>query len=89
MMPIAWANSFTTETGKTARAFTSTIGAADDIENEALRRMIVNAVYWATGMEAAIPQKADVAFVGKYDPHSFLNEIYTAGVKPSDLAVSH
>lgn len=88
MMPIAWTNTFTTDSGKKARVFTSTIGAADDIENEALRRMIVNAVYWTTGMESAIPQKANVAFVGKYDPHSFLNEIYTAGLKPSDLALT-
>ncbi len=88
MMPIAWTNAFTTESGKVARVFTSTIGAADDIENEALRRMIVNSVYWAAGMDSVIPQKADVAFVGKYDPHSFLNEIYTAGVKPSDLAIA-
>ncbi|HEX4769582.1 MAG TPA: hypothetical protein VH351_02050 [Bryobacteraceae bacterium] len=87
MMPIAWTNAFTTESGKTARVFTSTIGAADDIENATLRRMIVNAVYWTVGMESAIPPKANVAFVGKYDPHSFLNEIYTAGLKPSDLAL--
>ena len=87
MMPVSWTNDFETESGKTGRAFTSTLGAADDIENGALRRMIVNAVYWAVGMEAAISKKADVAFVGKYDPHSFLNEIYTAGLKPSDLAI--
>jgi hypothetical protein len=88
MMPIAWTNNFTTEAGKTARVFTSTIGAADDIENEALRRMIVNATYWAMRMDNEIPQKADVAFVGRYDPHSFLNEIYTAGLKPSDLVLT-
>jgi hypothetical protein len=88
MMPVAWTNSFTTESGKTARIFTSTIGSADDLENEALRRLFVNATYWAVGMESQIPRKANVAFVGKYDPHSFLNEIYTAGLKPSDLALS-
>lgn len=87
MMPIAWTNTFTTEKGVEGHAFTSTIGSADDIENEPLRRMIVNAVYWLLGLESRIPQKADVAFVGKYDPHSFLNEIYTAGLKPSDLAL--
>lgn len=88
MMPIAWTNTFTTESGKAARVFTSTIGSADDIETEAVRRMLVNATYWAVGMESEIPQKADVAFVGKYDPHSFLSEVYTAGVKPSDLALT-
>jgi hypothetical protein len=87
MMPIAWTNVFTTESGKDARVFTSTIGSADDIENDAVRRLLVNATYWAAGMESKIPPKADVAFVGKYDPHSFLSEVYTAGVKPSDLAL--
>lgn len=88
MPPVAWTNAFTTESGKTARVFTATMGAADDLENGALRRLFVNAAYWATGLESAIPAKANVAFVGEYNPHSFLNEIYTAGVKPSDLAVT-
>jgi hypothetical protein len=87
MMPVAWINAFTADNGKTARVFTTTMGAADDIENEALRRLIVNAVYWATGLEDKIPARADVAFVGKYDPHSFSSQVYTAGVKPSELAL--
>jgi hypothetical protein len=65
--------------------FTTTMGAADDIETEGLRRLIVNAVYWSLGMERQIPAMADAAFIGKYDPHSFSAEVYTAGVKPSDL----
>jgi len=88
MLPVAWTNTFTTESGKAARVFTSTMGAADDLESGALRRLFVNATYWATGMESAIPAKANVAFVGEYNPHSFLNEIYTAGLKPSDLAIT-
>lgn len=87
MMPIVWTNTFTTESGKAAHVFTSTIGSADDIENEALRRLFVNATYWATGLAEKIPAKADVAFVNVYNPHSFLSEVYTAGVKPSDLAL--
>lgn len=86
MMPVAWTNLFRTESGKDARVFTTTMGAADDIENEALRRLIANAVYWTLRMEA--PMEADVRFIGKYDPHSFSSEVYTAGVKPSDLALS-
>lgn len=87
MMPIAWTNTYTGGVGKSARVFTSTIGSADDIENEAVRRLLVNATYWTTGLEKAIPAKADVAFIGTYDPHSFLSEVYTAGVKPADLAL--
>jgi hypothetical protein len=88
MMPVAWTNLYTTEAGKAARVFTTTMGAADDIETEGLRRLIVNAAYWAVGLELRIPEQANVAFVGKYDPHSFLSDVYTAGVKPSDLAIS-
>jgi len=88
MMPVAWTNTYTTPNGKNARVFTTTMGAADDIENEAMRRLVVNAVYWAVGLEAKIPEQANVAFVGKYDPHSFSSEVYTAGVKPSDLALA-
>jgi hypothetical protein len=87
MMPVAWTNSFTTETGKTVRVFVSTMGAADDLENEAVRRLFVNASYWAIGLEKQIPAKADVAFIGIYNPHSMMSEVYTAGLKPSDLAL--
>lgn len=89
MMPIAWTNAFTTESGKAARVFTTTLGAADDLENEAIRRLLVNATFWALGLEAQIPAKADVALVDVYRPHSFLSEVYTAGEKPSDLALGN
>ena len=85
MMPVAWTNRYTGEAGKTARVFTSTMGAADDIENEPLRRLLVNAVYWTVGLENKIPAKAEVSMVGEYHPHSFLSEDYTHGVKPADL----
>lgn len=87
MLPVAWTNTYTPENGKTARVFASTMGAADDLLNEALRRLLVNATYWAVGLENQIPAKADVALVGDYRPHSFLSETYTAGLKPSDLAL--
>jgi hypothetical protein len=85
MMPVAWTNLYTGESGKTTKVFTTTMGAADDLETEGMRRLLVNAVYWAVGMEAEIPPKADVTFVGPYTPHSFMQTVYSAGVKPSDL----
>jgi type 1 glutamine amidotransferase len=86
MMPIAWTNSYTGAQGKTGRVFTTTMGSADDFESEALRRLLVNAVYWAVGFDQKIPEKTDVRLVGKYHPHSFLSSNYSTGVKPSDLA---
>ena len=67
MMPVAWTNTY-----KGARVFVSTMGAAEDFENEALRRLFVNAAIWAVGREAKIPAKSDVRLVGEYHPTSFL-----------------
>ena len=80
-MPVAWTNSY-----RGARVFTSTMGAADDLESEELRRLLVNATYWTVGLEKTIPAKADVSIVGEYHPHSYLSEDYTHGLKSSDLA---
>lgn len=87
MMPVAWTNHYKTESGKTDRTFTSTMGAADDLLSEPLRRLLVNATYWAVGMENKIPAKADVDIVGEYHPHSYLDQTFTKGLKPSDLAL--
>ncbi|HEX3685267.1 MAG TPA: ThuA domain-containing protein [Bryobacteraceae bacterium] len=87
MLPVAWTNSFTGDAGKTARVFTTTMGAADDLLNAGLRRLLVNATYWAIGLEHKIPAEADVTLVGDYHPHSYLSETFTPGVKPSDLAL--
>jgi hypothetical protein len=85
MMPVAWTNSPTVSQGRTPRVFTSTIGSADDFGNAALRRLLVNATYWAVGLENKIPPKADVDLVGEYHPRSFMSEEHMKGVKPSDL----
>ena len=55
MMPIAWVKTYTGKSGKPARVFTSTIGASQDLESEGVRRMFVNASYWALGMEDKLP----------------------------------
>jgi hypothetical protein len=87
-MPVAWTNTYSTAAGKQARIFVSTMGAADDMESEQLRRLLVNASYWAVGLENQIPPKANVDLVGDYHPHSYLSETYTKGVKPSDLSLN-
>jgi hypothetical protein len=86
MMPVAWVKPFTAPSGKTARTFTTTMGASQDLANEGLRRLIVNACYWAVGMENEIPPKSDVDLVGHYAPTPFGFGKFTKGVKPADLA---
>jgi type 1 glutamine amidotransferase len=84
MMPVAWTRVFSGSEGKTGRAFTTTMGAATDLETEATRRMIVNACYWALGMEKKIPDKSNVDIVGEYKPSKFAFGGYVKGVKPED-----
>lgn len=85
MMPIAWTNSFASPSGKTARIFTTTMGASRDFESEGLRRLLVNACYWALGMEGTIPPASDVAIVGEFKTRPFAFGGHARNVKPSDL----
>lgn len=64
MMPIAWTKSY-----KGDRVFMTTMGHAGDFQNEGFRRMLVNATYWAVGMENKIRPNSDVALVGEYHPN--------------------
>jgi hypothetical protein len=86
MMPLAWTTGFTGRSGKTARVFTTTMGAASDLASEGLRRLLVNAVYWSLGMESGIGKRADVALVGEFQPTFFGFGKYQRGRRPSDHA---
>ncbi len=82
MLPIAWVKTYTGARGKTARVFTTTMGASQDLLNEGVRRMIVNACYWALGIEARIPARTNVDLVGDYHPLPFGFGAYRKGIKP-------
>lgn len=68
MMPVAWVKSYQGESGKTSRVFTTTMGASQDLQYEGTRRLLVNAVYWALGMEDQIPSRSNVDTVGVFKP---------------------
>jgi type 1 glutamine amidotransferase len=85
MMPVAWTKSYTGTAGRSARIFTTTMGASQDLLTEGTRRMIVNAAYWCLGMEDKIPAKNAVEIVGEWKPTKFGFNGYTKGVKPQDL----
>lgn len=85
MLPVAWTKSFTGDSGKTARVFTTTMGHAMDFKNEGFRRMLVNACYWALGMERRIPAHSNVEFAGPYDPNPIGFGKQKRGRKISDL----
>ena len=62
------------------------MGASQDLESEGTRRMLVNACYWALGLEDKIPEKSDVTIVGEYKPLPFGFGAHKKGVRPADLS---
>jgi type 1 glutamine amidotransferase len=85
MMPIAWIKTYTGQAGRPARVFTTTMGAAQDLRSAGLRRLLVNACYWAVGLEAQIPAKSNVDIVGTFEPLPFGFGKHQPGVRPADL----
>ena len=87
MMPVAWVKSYSVDGGPSGRVFTTTMGASIDMESEGVRRLLVNACYWAAGLEESIGSRTEVAIVGKFKPtmYGFRKE-KTSGVIPADLA---
>ncbi|MBM3888901.1 MAG: ThuA domain-containing protein [Verrucomicrobia bacterium] len=85
MQPILWTRAHKNETGKTNKICCTTMGAAVDLESEGLRRVLVNACYWALGLEDKIPEKSNVDYVGEYKPLYFGFGKFKPGLKPADL----
>ena len=80
MMPVVWSREYKGETGKVSKVLCITMGAANELTNEGLRRLIVNGAYWATGLE--VPAKADVSIVGDFQPSMYGFGGFTKGLKP-------
>jgi hypothetical protein len=86
MMPIAWTREVPNEAGKTNKILCTTMGAATDLASEGLRRLVVNGVYWSLGLE--VPAKADVSFVGTYEPLMYGSNGFRKGVTPASHLTS-
>lgn len=84
LMPIAWTRTYTGKSGNTNRIFCTTMGASVDLLSEGLRRLLVNACYWALEMEDRIPKKSNVDYVGAYNPTFYGFGTYKKGMKPAD-----
>lgn len=86
MMPIAWTKSYQLEGGQPGKVFTTTMGASTDFANEGVRRLLVNACYWACGLADKLPERADVALIGRFEPRPFKFNGFAPGLKPADYA---
>lgn len=60
--PVAW-----TKTYKDARVFYTSLGHPKDFEDESVRKLLINGIYWGLGQEKKIPADGtDVQFVEAY-----------------------
>jgi hypothetical protein len=84
-MPVAWTRTHRHDNGKTSRILTSTMGSATDLENEGLRRLIVNGVYWGLGMD--VPAKADVRYMDEYQPSFYGFDGFRKGLRVTDFEI--
>ncbi|BDS06999.1 hypothetical protein NT6N_20390 [Oceaniferula spumae] len=85
-VPCTWTREYTAKNGKQGRVFHSTQGASEDQLDDNYRRMAINGIFWAAGLENEIKADADISFVGKYQPNTFRMGGYSKGIKPADLA---
>ena len=89
--PVAWTRTYAgtgagDATAPPARVFTTTHGASEDFLDDGFRRMMVNAAFWALGMEDAISSDLPIDFVGPYHPATYAFDGFRIGVRPSDMA---
>ncbi len=87
-LPVAWTRNYTVPGGKEGKAFATTMGASVDLVNEDLRRLLVNACFWAVGLEQQIPDRADVSLVSPYEPTMFGFDSFEKGKVPADYRLA-
>jgi len=82
--PVAWTKTYTGTSGEPARVFFTTLGHPYDFREESMRKLALNGIYWALGMEDEIPEGgSDATIVGEYEPNnSGFGELYKKGVRP-------
>ena len=82
MQPIAWTRLVENEKGNINRVFMCTMGAAIDLKEEGLRRIIGNAMFWA--LEEKVPEKLNVEIPPSYKPTMYGFKTYKKNMKPVD-----
>jgi len=85
-LPVAWYRTYQSASGKSGRVFTTTHGASEDLLNDGFRRMSVNGLLWAAGLESAITPSNEIGFVGPFQPTTYAFDGYVENIKPADMA---
>ncbi len=86
MMPVVWTKSYQSGNEKTGKALATTMGAAEDLLSEGLRRLLVNGTYVLLGLESKLSDKMKVDLIGEYKPTHFGFGGFRKGLKPNHYA---
>lgn len=86
MMPVAWLRTVKNDAGTENKILATTMGAATDLTNEGLRRLVVNGVFWGLGQD--VPEKADVSIVGDYQPTMYGFGGFQKGLRPEGFELA-
>lgn len=90
MMPVAWTKTYRLPGGTQGRVFATTLGSSTDLLQAGVRKMLMNAVFWALGDEDEIPgEGAASSLVGEFNPtrfHLHSSEYWVErGARPADF----
>jgi type 1 glutamine amidotransferase len=85
-MPSEWTRTYKSTSGKEGRVFTTLYGTSEDITNDGYRRLVLNGILWAAGLEDKIKPDLNIDFVGPFEPNTFGGGAYARGIKPEMYA---
>lgn len=86
LMPVVWTRTYQGASGTSGRVFTTTHGASKDLRNDGFRRLTVNGLLWAAGLESSITPGNAIGFIGPFAPTTYAFDGWVKGMKPADLA---
>jgi type 1 glutamine amidotransferase len=88
--PVAWTKTSSGRDGLPARVFFTTLGHPYDFKDESMRKLALNGILWALGIEDRIPPGgARAETVGDYAPNnSGVGDKFKAGLRPEPIGES-
>jgi len=82
-MAVAWVREVPNASGSKNKILCTTMGAATDLSDESLRRLLVNGLFWGLGL--AVPAKADVTPLVEWKPSHYSNNLFHPNFKAADF----
>lgn len=81
--PVAWTKTHLGANGHRGRVFFTTLGHPFDFKDESMRKLALNAIFWALGLEDKIPSEgANADLIAPYEPNNSGVGGYKKDLKP-------